>query len=196
MGLPRRDDRRYTYADYCKWPEEARYELIDGIAYAMSPAPSIAHQEMVGSLFRQIADQLDGSGCRPFIAPVDVRLPAHDEADDRVETVVQPDILVVCDPQKIDTRGIRGAPDWIIEILSPATAGHDQILKRALYERHGVREFWLVHPTDRVLTIYRVTPSGYGKPDIQELTGQTTCGALPQVTIEWARAVERLEEKR
>ncbi|MEO7402680.1 MAG: Uma2 family endonuclease [Burkholderiales bacterium] len=187
MALAKRDDRLHTYADYCSWADDARYELIDGFAYAMAPAPSIAHQEMVLALAHQIADSLDASGCRPFVAPVDVRLPKQDAADERVDTVVQPDLLVVCDPSKIDARGISGAPDWIIEVVSPATAGHDQIVKHALYERHGMREYWLIHPIDRVLTIYRLVAGKYGIPLIQELVGTTPCGAVPAVTIDWAR---------
>jgi Uma2 family endonuclease len=192
MGLARRDDEHHTYADYCTWSEDARYELIDGFAYAMAPAPSIPHQEMVGALYRQIADSLEGSRCRPFIAPVDVRLPKHDEADDRVDTVVQPDLLVVCNPAKIDVRGIRGAPDWIIEVISPDTAGHDQTVKRVLYERHSVREYWLVHPIDRVLSIYRLDLGRYGIPEIQELIGETRSAAVPAVVIDWERAVRKL----
>ncbi len=88
-------------------------------------------------------------------APFDVRLPKHGEPDELVDTVLQPDLALICDPAELDDRGCRGAPDWIVEILSPHTAAHDQIHKRALYERHGVHEYWLLHPTDRVLTIYQ-----------------------------------------
>ena len=90
---------------------------------------------------------------RYLSAPFDVRLPEGDEADDEIITVVQPDISVICDPAKLDNRGCRGAPDFIIEILSPATAGKDQIQKVALYEKHGVKEYWLVHPGDRLITV-------------------------------------------
>jgi Uma2 family endonuclease len=159
----------------------------------MAPVPSIPHQEVVGAIYRQIADCLEGSRCRPFIVPVDVRLPKRDEADERIDTVVQPDLLVVCDPAKIDTRGIRGTPDWIIEVLSPDTAGHDQIVKRGLYERHCVREYWLVHPIDKVLTIYRLDAGKYGIPEIQELNGETRCVAVPEAVIDWAKAVRMLE---
>jgi Uma2 family endonuclease len=192
MGLARRDDNYHTYADYRSWPEDVRYELIDGSAYAMSPALSVSHQELVLALARQIADSLDQSDCRVFIAPIDVRLPKLGEVDDAIDTVVQPDLVVVCDAEKVDPQGIRGAPDWIIEVISPGTASHDQIVKRALYERHGVREFWLVHPIDKVLTIYRLASGAYGKSDIQELIGTTCCETLPDVTIDWVTATRRL----
>ena len=118
-----------------------------------------------------------------------MRLPKGDEADASVSTVVQPDLAVICDPVKLDDKGCRGAPDWIVEILSPHSAAHDQIRKRALYERHGVREYWLVHPVDRVLTIYRLTDDKtYGKPDVVELEGTTTVAILPVVQIHWPPA--------
>jgi Uma2 family endonuclease len=190
MGLPQRDIERHTYADYCRWPDDTRYELIDGIAYAMSPAPTRRHQTSTGELFRQIANALQGHRCRPYIAPFDVRLPSGKEADAAVDTVVQPDISVICDPAKLDDKGCRGAPDWIIEILSPATASHDQIVKRALYERVGVREYWLVHPVDNIVTIYLLGPEGYAKPVMQELTGQTASTAVPEVVIDWVLLAE------
>jgi len=137
---------RFTYADYCTWPEEERWELIDGEAYAMAPAPARVHQDVVVAIAARIYGALGGTACRVYIAPFDVRLPDRDEADEVVTTVVQLDIAVICDPAKLDDKGCRGAPDWIIEVLSPATAAKDQIQKRALYERHGVREYWLVHP--------------------------------------------------
>ena len=102
---------------------------------------------------------------------------------------MQPDISVVCDKAKLDERGCRGAPDWVVEVLSPTTASHDQIVKRALYERAGVREFWLVHPTDRLLTVYLLEGGAYGKPAIYELLGATAATVLPQVSIDWGRAL-------
>ena len=192
MGLPRRDLEHHTYGDYLAWLEDVRYELVDGIAYAMSPAPTVSHQEVVLELSRQIDEALDESACRVLIAPLDVRLPHGDEADAAVDTVVQPDLLVVCDPARIDERGVRGAPDWIIEVLSPATAAHDQVLKRDLYERAGVREYWLVHPTDRIVTVYRLEHGRYGRPDIAELIGETAPQAVPGVVIDWARVTRRL----
>ena len=189
MGLAQRDFDLHTYADYCSWPDDIRYELIDGIAYAMGPAPARRHQEVAGKIFRQVADALDGAPCRPYIAPFDIRLPHSNEADDHVTTVVQPDISVIFDKSKLDERGCRGAPDWVIEVLSPATASHDQVIKRALYERVGVREFWLVHPVDRVVTIYLLDNSTYGKPYVQELTGTTRAHVLPDVIIDWERVL-------
>ncbi len=186
MGLPRRDAIRHSYADYLSWPNDLRYELIDGVAYLMSPAPARRHQEIVGEVFRQASNSLAGKPCRAFIAPLDVRLPEADEADERIDTVVQPDVLVVCDPSKLDEKGMRGAPDWVVEVLSPATSSHDQTVKLAAYERAGVPEVWLVHPSDRLVTVYRLAAGAYGRPAIHELQGVLEVGSLPAITIDWA----------
>lgn len=193
MGLPlRKPPAPYTYADYASWPEDQRYELIDGVAYAMT-GHSRRHQEIVGELYRQIANALEGHPCRVYLAPFDVRLPKADEADAAVDTVVQPDLSVFCDRRKLDEQGARGAPDWVIEVLSPSTAGHDHILKRRVYERAGVREYWLVHPTDRIVTIYWLIDGEYGRPDVFELTGSTASRILPELVIDWDRALSDLD---
>ena len=95
-----------------------------------------------------------GKDCEVFAAPFDVRLPKADEADEDIKDVVQPDIVVVCDPGQLDRRGCRGAPDWVVEIVSPSTAAKDHIQKLALYERRGVKEYWIVHPGYRIVTVH------------------------------------------
>jgi Uma2 family endonuclease len=186
MALPRRDSQYHTYAELRTWPEDVRYELIDGVAYAMN-APRRIHQKLLLELAVQVRQALAGSPCEAYIAPFEVRLPKGDEADDAIDTVVQPDLSVICDRTKLDEQGCRGAPDWVVEVLSPATAGHDHIVKRSLYQRAGVREFWLVHPDDRLVTIYRLVDGAYGRPDVSEMTGELRAGILPQVAIDWAQ---------
>lgn len=147
---------RFTYEDYCQWQGDERWELIDGEAFLMSPAPRLRHQRILGELHRQMANFLLGKSCQVFVAPVDVRLPKWPgEPDAKVDTVVQPDLVVVCDPGKLDDAGVRGAPDLVIEILSPATASRDQVSKRDLYLRHGVREYWLVDPAGPSFRIFQ-----------------------------------------
>ena|SRR5680860_49944 len=180
----------YTYRDYCAWPDDERWELIDGQAYNMSPAPTRRHQDVVVELSRQIANFLRDHPCRVYTAPFDVRLPRASEADNEVDTVVQPDISVICDSRKLDDAGCRGTPDWIIEVLSPGTAVKDQIRKRELYQRHGVREYWLVHPVDRVLTIYQLEGTEYGKPEIRATEGITSTGVIGELEIDWAFMAE------
>lgn len=192
MALPKADEHRFTYADYLKWPADERWELIDGEAYAMAPAPTISHQALVLSIAKQIDDALDGAPCRTLIAPVDVLLPTPNEADEHATTVVQPDILVVCDPNKITEKNVRGAPDWIIEILSPATARHDHFTKRAIYERAGVREYWLVHPVDQVVTVYTLNDGKFTGPAIFEMAGERAPTIFSEIVIRWEPILAKL----
>ena len=140
--------RRYTYEDYCSWDDDKRWELIDGFPYAMS-APSRKHQEISRNLFSQLHNSLKGNPCEVYFAPFDVRL----NADTYDDTVVQPDILVVCDRDKLDAKGCIGAPDLVIEILSPSTMLHDKIIKFRRYLRAGIREYWIVDPEGNTVTV-------------------------------------------
>lgn len=177
-----KNDRCYTYADYLGFPEGERWEILSGVAYAMSPAPTYEHQRLALEIASQAHIQLRGQRCQVLTAPLDVRFEDSDAAD----VVVQPDVLVVCDAGKLRPSGVVGAPDWIVEVLSPATAGKDHILKRALYERHGVREYWLVHPVDRIVTIYRLgADTRYQQADVRELLGSLAVDAVPGLVIDW-----------
>ncbi len=164
---------KYTYNDYLKWPDDKKWELIEGVPYDMSPAPSTQHQRVAGELFFQIKRFLnDTISCEVFFAPFDVRFAKTGETDEEITDVVQPDITVICDSSKIDERGCRGAPDWIIEVLSPYTTSKDFIQKRKLYEDNGVKEYWLVHPRDLMVTVFNLQKDGkYGKPSYY--TGDT-----------------------
>lgn len=148
MPLPQ-ENERYTYADYCTWDDSERWELIEGIPYAMSPAPAPRHQAISGELHAQLHAFLKGKPCKLYAAPFDVRLNADDEDD----TVVQPDLVVICDSSKIDDKGCKGAPDLVIEILSPSTARHDRMVKFQQYQQAGVREYWIVDPDTKTVQV-------------------------------------------
>lgn len=180
---------RYTYADYVQWTGDERWELIDGAAFDMTPAPSRLHQEIIGELYLQIATQLRGHRCRVYIAPFDVRLPKGNEPDGAVDTVVQPDVAVICDPSKLDDAGCRGAPDWILEVLSPRTSARDRQLKRDLYGRCGVREYWHLDPDTRRLVRYQLAAdrAGFGEPTEGSAEGCTRPALLPELSIDWSR---------
>jgi Uma2 family endonuclease len=142
MGSLAEKDSFYTYNEYADWPEEERYELIYGIPYMMS-APAAWHQRVLGTLYSQLLDFLEDKKCEPFMAPFDVRLFPREDGFDN--TVVQPDIMVVCDSAKLsDGRACRGAPDFIIEILSDSTRKIDFRVKKELYLTAGVKEYWIV----------------------------------------------------
>ena len=194
MSLRTRDAQRHTYADYLRWSDdELCVGLVDGVAYVREPpGPSRVHQEWVGDLYLQVRAALEGKRCRAYVAPFDVRLPKSASSDDQIDTVVQPDILIVCDLRKLDARGVCGAPDWIAEVLSPSTARYDQLLKLKAYERAGVAEVWLVHPTHRTVAIYRLEAGRYERPITLELRGKTALAAVPAVTIDWDRIVDDL----
>jgi len=166
MALALDPERRYRYGDYRAWPQDERWELIDGLPYAMSPAPSIRHQTVSIRLAARIFELLRGKPCQVLTAPVDVLLPQNDEADELIDTVVQPDIVVINRIEIIKASHIRGAPDWIIEILSPATAKKDEGIKRDRYQQAGVGEYWMIHPTDKTLSRYVLKQGEYGRPDV------------------------------
>lgn len=194
MSLMQQRDRQYhTYADYLTWSATSGNELIDGIAYVREPpAPSRLHQEMIVELGRQIANALVGdTGRRAYFAPFDVRLPKGSDADEQIDTVVQPDILIVCNLRKLDDRGMHGAPDWILEVLSPSTASYDRTTKLSAYERAGVPEIWLLNPADRTVTIHRLAGARYAQPVTLALRGQTAIAAVPGVSIDWDRLIAR-----
>lgn len=173
----------FTFRDYQKWDGDERYELIDGEAFGMSPAPSRRHQDVVFGLARQLADALEDGPCKVYLAPFDVRLPRGLEDDADVDTVVQPDISVICDEKKLDDAGCRGAPDVIVEVTSLATAARDRVVKRDLYQLHGVAEYWLIDPEKRSLTIYRREPgsAGFEKAIESRAAGKTRLKKLDVV---------------
>ena len=193
MRLRKRDTHYHTFADYLRWSATYGDELINGAAYVREPpGPSPSHQGIAFELGRQIGNALEGKPCRVFAAPLDVRLPKSTEEDNQIDTVVQPDVFIVCDLRKIDARGMRGAPDWIAEVLSPGTASHDRRIKLPVYERAGVREVWLIDPHKRTLTLYRLEAGRYGRATVLELKGQTPLTAVPGVTIDWDKVLAKI----
>ena len=190
MSLPRQNyTDRFSYADYLAWPDEERWELIDGVAYCMSPSPGSRHQELSMELCRQVSNHLKDKTCKVYNAPFDVRLSEQVNASDNyIDTVVQPDILVVCDKAKLDQRGCNGAPDLIIEILSPSTAARDMKEKFELYQRFAVKEYWLVHPNDQTVMVFKLLDSGlYGRADMYAAGDHVPVPLLGELEIDLAK---------
>jgi Uma2 family endonuclease len=152
MAAKKRPER-YTWADYQTWRDGHRYELIGGAVTAMAPSPGYDHQAIVGALYVALARHFQGKPCRPILAPMDVRL------DDG--NVVQPDLLVVCDPAQLRSTHVEGAPTLVVEVLSPATWRHDRKTKLGLYAHFGVREYWLVTPVPALVEVLRLERGAY-----------------------------------
>lgn len=148
-------DGVYTYWDYLKWQFDERVELIRGKIFKMSPAPGSNHQGINMNLSRLVANVFWDKTCRVYHAPFDVRLPIPNDKKDT--TVVQPDLCIICDLEKMaDKRGCNGAPDLVMEILSPGNSKHEVKTKFELYEESGVKEYWIIYPSERTIVIYKL----------------------------------------
>lgn len=175
-SVAKQNQPRYTVTDYLSWPDDERWELIAGVAYNMSPAPTIKHQSIAGEFYSQLKQQLKGKSCKPFIAPVDVVLSDED--------VVQPDVLVVCDLTKITEKNIQGAPDLVVEVLSPGTALKDMREKKLLYQRSGVREYIVIDSLEDYVQRFFLQSDGvYGVGDIFGPDDALSLQSLPDIVM-------------
>ena len=153
MALPA-EKGRYTFADALTWSDDERAEIVNGEPAMMAP-PTTAHQLISGEIFQQLGNYLEGKKCRAIPAPFAVRLFEKDgESPEDVDTMVELDITIVCDPSKLDKHGCKGAPDMVVEILSPSTQRHNRLVKLGLYQRAGVREYWIVDPMKQTILVY------------------------------------------
>ncbi|KAA6321556.1 hypothetical protein EZS27_028805 [termite gut metagenome] len=183
-------NKRYTYADYLTWTDNKMRELLDGFIKIMSPAPTLTHARLTRKISYPMIRHIDKrkGKCEVFVAPFDVRLPKSKDAtdNDKIYTVVQPDICIVCDPAKLDKRGCLGAPDMIVEILSPATLKYDLNEKFNLYEAAGVKEYWVVSPTMGV-NIFILQENGkYGEGiAYEDMDDQIPVQTLEGLSISW-----------
>ena len=159
-------NKTYSYADYVTWRFDDMVELIKGKLFINSPAPAERHQMIASNLHRDIASHFRKHQCRSYFAPFDVRLIKNKAGDTEITTVVQPDLCVTCDLTKLDKRGCLGAPDLIIEIISPATAKKDMNEKFNLYEENGVKEYWIVSPDSNAIDQYFLSDKKYERKDV------------------------------
>jgi Uma2 family endonuclease len=150
----------YTYADYLQWKFKERLELFRGKIFKLA-APNTLHQDVAGNLYTAWRSYLKGKACKVFIAPFDIRLPVNNrKKDNEITTVVQPDVCIVCDPAKVDPQGVCGAPDLVIEILSPGNSRKEVRYKYELYEEAGVSEYWVINPTEQNLIVFLLDQKG------------------------------------
>lgn len=177
----------YTYADYLKWRFDQSVELIKGRLYDMSPAPRARHQRIAMRALHDLLNHFGKQSCEVFTAPFDVRLPNpgyEPGFNNKVHTVVQPDICVICDPAKIDEFGCVGPPDWIIEITSPSTHKKDFNEKFDLYEAAGVREYWIAVPKSQEIYTYVLENDRYIERDTYEQGAKATSALFPELTLD------------
>jgi Uma2 family endonuclease len=155
--------KQYTYADYLLWQFSERVELIKGFIVKMSPAPSKTHQVISRKLTRHLDRYFENKPCGFFVAPFDVRLLNYkkNQKDNKIYTVVQPDLCVVCDLEKLDEKGCLGAPDLVIEILSPGNSKYELGEKFKLYEENQIKEYWIVEPFENTILIYTLQNDKY-----------------------------------
>ena len=156
--------KKYTYKDYLTWNLQERVELIKGYIHRMAAAPARNHQKISGKIFRAFSTFLDNKNCEVYYAPFEVRFYDLSDPGKAITNVVEPDISVICNEEKLDERGCLGAPDLVVEILAPATSEKDLIYKYDLYESQGVKEYWVVSPTEKTLMIYSQKESGSYQP--------------------------------
>ncbi|HBF34133.1 TPA: Uma2 family endonuclease [Candidatus Sumerlaeota bacterium] len=177
---------RFTYADYLQWSDAERWELVNGEAFCMTPAPTTTHQRVVLEIGTQLRGLLRGHKCEAFIAPFDVRFCEPGTPDEEVRDILQPDIVVVCDPKKIDERGCKGAPDFIVEITSPSTSARDKTVKLGVYEKYGVREYWIVDLQTKLVSVYLFDAASgrYAPPSVLEMQGKRAVVALAGLEVD------------
>ena len=169
----------YTYADYYKWKFEDRVELIKGRIFKMSPVPNRLHQELTGEIYLRLRNFLDKNPCKVYIAPFDVRLPRKSKKDIEIYTVLQPDICVVSDLAKLDKRGCIGAPDIVVEVLSPANNKKELKNKYEVYEEAGVKEYWVVFPTEKTMLVYTLVDGKFSPSRLMVSDDVVTSAVLP-----------------
>ncbi|MBI3038490.1 Uma2 family endonuclease [bacterium] len=187
MARPKKDKNSgiLNYKGFLERADSERLEIIDGVACPLLPPPGKIHQKILLALAVKFFSFLGKKEADMYISPFHVRLPKEGEdTAEKISTVVRPDISVVCDSKRVDDLGIVGAPDLIIEIVSPSSASQDYIRKLALYERHKVREYWIVHPGDKIVMVYKIREDGtYGKSEIYSEIDVTKVGIFSSLPI-------------
>ena len=176
--------RLYTYTDYLKFDFEYMVELIRGVIYKMTPAPNSWHQEILGDLHVQFRKCFEDHPCKVYLAPFDVVLPVANEKRETATTVVQPDLCIICDLDQIDKAGCTGAPDLVVEIISPHTSKKDIKHKFEVYEQTGVREYWVVFPEARLLQVFVLKNGSYDRAKSYTHTDEVTSDIFPNLNLD------------
>lgn len=179
-----KEAKKYTYAEYLRFPDHERWEIIDGVPY-MQSAPTWQHQSISRELMLQFGIYFRNHKCRVFAAPFDLRLLSLEEKDEEATNICQSDLLVVCDESKLMGTGYSGVPSLVVEILSPATARSDRFLKFTLYEQFGVGEYWIVEPDTKLVSVFILQDNNrYGRPELYTENDKITVSAFVDLAID------------
>lgn len=185
----------YTYADYLEFPEDARVELIDGVIYEMSPAPSRVHQKIIFELTLLLGNYIkqNKKPCELYTAPFEVVFIEEGQDEKQAKNVVQPDISIICDKKKLTERGCVGAPEMIIEVVSESNFSHDYIRKLNLYTQFKVKEYWIVNPNNQTILVYRLKDNeDYLPPEVYTFSDNVKVGIFEDLIIDFAQIKEVL----
>lgn len=197
MGVADKNQKRMTYRDYAVWAEGERCEVLDGTIISMAPSHLPEHQEISMQLSIEFGLYLRGKACRVFAAPIDVYLfenPHQKWIDNNVKNWVIPDLLVVCDPDKIKRSKIIGTPDLIIEIISSSSAKIDRIDKRRAYQRAAVREYWIIDPANQLVEVYLLKNHSLELHDVYNREHSIPVSVLEDLTIDLSIIFPKREE--
>lgn len=183
MPVPE-SNKKYAYADYLTWPDNERWEIIDGVPY-MQAAPIWQHQAVSMALSSQFYNYLLGKSCQVFAAPFDLRLSKLDIKDEDTTNVYQPDLTIICDKEKLSKTGFCGVPEMVVEILSPTTAKSDRLLKFNTYEKFGVKEYWIVEPDTKLVSVFILQDNGrYGRIEVYTEDDKVKVSIFPDLFID------------
>lgn len=187
MSLNPIDHKTYTYDDYLNFDEDEIVEIIDGRISAMSPAPSTLHQQLIMEISFEIKNYIRNKNgeCTVITAPYDVVLKNSNEDIKNSKNIVQPDISIICDKNKITDKCCVGSPDMIVEIASPSNFRDDYIKKLNLYERFKIKEYWIVNPMKKSILIYTLTDNGYGAPDMYNFNDKIKVSIFKDLEIDF-----------
>jgi Uma2 family endonuclease len=192
MSMPN-EKRKHTYGDYLTWPEGERWEIIDGVPY-LQTAPTWQHQGISMELSLQFGNYLRDKPCRVFAAPFDLCVPEFDESDEDISNLVaQPDLVVVCDEGKLRKSGYFGVPTLVIEIASPSTSKKDRLLKFNKYEKAGVKEYWIVEPDGKIVSVFTLQENKrYGRPEVYSDQDKIKVSVFPDLEIDLGTVFARI----
>lgn len=187
MAMNLIDNKIYTYADYLKFPEDTVVEIIDGRISAISPAPSRIHQEIITEILSELRNYIKSNNgpCEVYVAPFDVILKNDDEEAGDSKNIVQPDISVICDRNKLTDKGCTGSPDMIVEVVSLSNSRDDYVKKLNLYEQFKVKEYWIVNPIKKNILVYALTDKGYDMPDMYTFNDKVKVNIYDNLEIDF-----------